>query len=390
MRRRSLTRRNITFVTGTRAEYGLMLPVLRAIQSHPRLNLQIFPTGMHLDHEHGNTLGSIQSDNWPHIHPIPWPPAPQRDRNSNAINTGNAIASLARAFSAFKSDIVLVVGDRVEAFAAASAAHISGIPLAHVHGGDRAAGQIDDALRHAITKLAHIHFPATRQSAARIVKLGEDRWRIHRAGSPGIDQIRRSAASRIGAFKAVGDCTPGKFALLVLHPAAPDDALEFQRAVAILSATQSIPFSQIHVIYPNNDPGSPGILRAWDAASANPDPRVHFHRDLPRNLFLALLRDCAVLIGNSSSGIIEAASFGTPVLDIGPRQSGREHGPNVIHLPYTKSRGTSALARLWNKGHPKRHKPHNIYGGTNTARSIANTLASVGLDDRLLAKLIRY
>src|SRR5207249_2279242 len=147
-----------------------------------------------------------------------------------ARRTGAAAASLAGAFAELEPDIVLVTGDRVEAFAAATAAHVSGRILAHVHGGDRALGQVDDSLRHAITKLAHIHFPATRQSAERLLRLGEDRWRVHRVGAPGIDGIVREAASRAEVAGAIGEFASGRFALLLLHPVDADAELEHRQA----------------------------------------------------------------------------------------------------------------------------------------------------------------
>jgi UDP-hydrolysing UDP-N-acetyl-D-glucosamine 2-epimerase len=387
---RRTSKRNITFLTGTRAEFGLMLPVLRAISDHPRLHLQILATGMHLDPAHGPPLSSLTTANFPPTRIIPWPPSIPPTPTQNAVHTGRAISDIAQAFHDLHTDIALIVGDRVEAFAAASAAHIANIPLAHVHGGDRAAGQVDDSLRHAITKLSHLHFPATKQSARRIHQLGEDRWRIHRVGSPGLDGLSRLPASHSTLQKQLGPLATRKFALLLLHPAHPDDDLEFRRATQILDAARQIPFPQIVIIYPNNDPGSAGILRAWQSAPARNDRRLQFHPDLPRNLFLSLLRDAAVLIGNSSSGIIEAASFGTPVLDIGPRQKGRERPKSVQPLPYTKARITSALKKIWNHAHPRRHQPRNIYCAPHTAKTIAATLATVTIDDRLLRKLIRY
>src|SRR5205823_3026318 len=156
--------RTICFVTGTRADFGLMQSTLRAIAAHPNLRLQIIATGMHLDPAHGRTIDQIGRDGFKVDATVPWKPA-----GSNltllAQETGAATALLAAAYAKLNSDIILVVGDRVEAFAAATAAHLSGKILAHVHGGDRAQGQVDDTLRHAITKLAHIHFPATKQSA---------------------------------------------------------------------------------------------------------------------------------------------------------------------------------------------------------------------------------
>src|SRR5262249_52435345 len=155
---------------------------------------------------------------------------------------------LSEAFDRLQTDVVLVVGDRVEAFAAAAAGHISGRAVAHIHGGDRALGQGDDFLRHAITQLSHIPFSATRPTAVRIGKLGEDSWRIHRAGSPGIDEIAR---------KAMTNGLPRRrYALLVLHPVDSDDHVEFSRAQIVLRAVQSIEFDRVIIVYPNNDPGS--------------------------------------------------------------------------------------------------------------------------------------
>ena len=383
----SSTVRNVCFVTGTRAEFGLMRSTLRAIQQERNLNLQIVATGMHLDAAHGDGIQSIKDDGWKIDAVIPWDANSGRDRKTTARNTGLAAAALADALAELQTDVVLVVGDRVEAFAAASAAHLSGLIVAHVHGGDRAAGQVDDCLRHAISKLAHIHFPATAQSARRLRKMGEDRWRIHRAGSPGLDGIVADASPWARIQEAVGELHPRKYALLVLHPVDADDVAEEHRARLVLDAAAAVPYERIVIVYPNNDPGAAGIIRYWDALS---DPRFIARRDLPRAIYLGLLREAAVLLGNSSSGIIEAASFGTPVIDIGPRQKGRERSRNVTHLPYDPQRITAELMRKWNAGHPQRVRSGNIYGRGGTGQIIARVLANLAPSKRLLNKLISY
>lgn len=378
--------RRVCFVTGTRAEFGLMGSVLAAIKNHPKLRPQLIATGMHLDPTHGDGLQSIRQAGWKIDRVIPWPSGSGRSRVTTAVNTANASAAMAVAFAELQTDLVLVVGDRVEALAAAVAAHLSGIPVAHVHGGDRAAGQVDDSLRHAISKLAHLHFPATRASADRLRKLGEDSWRIHRAGSPGLDGIR-AAASAEQVRKAIGPLRRYSYALLVLHPVDGDETTESHRARMILESLRAVPYERIVIIYPNNDPGSGGIIREWDSID---DPRIITCRDAPRPIFLCLMRDAAVLAGNSSSGIIEAASFGTPVLDIGPRQLGRERGPNVTNVPYALRRIRAELSRFWNSGKPLRFRSENIYGGGGAARIIASKLATVPISDRLCRKLISY
>ena len=395
--------RTICFVTGTRAEFGLMQATLRAIQSHPRLSLQLIATGMHLDPAHGKTINQIRKEGWRIDAIVPWKPA-GNDLSVLAQQTGRATARLAAAYAKLKPDIVLVVGDRVEAFAGATAAHLSGIVVAHVHGGDRALGQVDDALRHAITKLSHLHFPATRQSAERIAKLGEDKWRIHCVGSPGLDGIVRDALPLPECNVVPGDMPArtgkmpvlrqgARYALLILHPSDSDDSIEHQRAAFLLKAVKSTGFDTVAILYPNNDPGSAGVIRAWQTAirsSASTIPRLISLRGLPRPAFLGLLRDAAVLVGNSSSGIIEAASFGTPVLDIGPRQAGRERGPNVTTVPFNQSAIRKALARIWNNGRPRRYPKKNLYGAGDTSRRIAQVLASTPLTPELRRKLIAY
>ena len=187
--------------------------------------------------------------------------------------------------------------------------------------------------------------PATPASAARLLKLGEDPWRIHRCGSPGIDGIRAAAASRHWVRQQI----ELPFALVVLHPVDVNPSLEKRRAVSVVRAVEQSGIPRIVIVYPNNDPGSAGIIDAWKAAETT---HTTIFKDLPRPMFLGLLRDAAVLVGNSSSGIIEAASFGTPVVDIGPRQAGREHGANVAHVGYSEADIRKVLVKIWNKGRP--------------------------------------
>lgn len=373
----SRSKRHVAFVTGTRAEFGLMESTLRAIQSHPTLRLSIVATGMHLDRRHGRTVDEIRRRGWAVDATVPW-------RGEVAEATGLATAGIAKALDRLEADVVLVVGDRVEALAGAVAGHLSGRLVAHVHGGDRALGQVDDALRHAITKLAHVHFAATAESAARIRKLGEDGWRIYQVGSPGIDDIRQSAASRREVEREFG-VRPGRFALLVLHPADADVDLEEQRARIVLDAVLAN-FDNVVIVYPNNDPGSTGIVRVWRELEAARIDGVTIRKDVPREFFLGLMRDSAVLIGNSSSGIIEAASFGTPVIDIGPRQNGRQRSGNVVHTDYS----ARAIARALRKGKMTRWRGQNVYGMGDTSTKITRILSKIGVDKDLRQKLIAY
>ena len=381
----SSDRRRICFVTGTRAEFGLMKSVLRRIKDHPRLVLQIVATGMHLDNSRGSSLDEIKADGWKIDAIVPW--AKAYSQSQTAVATGRAIAGLAETFDQLASDIVLVVGDRVEPFAAASAAHIGGRLVAHVHGGDRALGLVDDSIRHAITKLAHIHFPATRKSAKRIARLGEDRWRVLRAGSPGLDGIRADAKPWKNLAAEFPNLMRRRFLLLVLHPQSTADEAEYELADRVLGDVQHRDQVKTIIIYPNNDPGSTGIVRRWEAIGNT--EQIILRRTIPRGTFLGLMRDAAALVGNSSSGIIEAASFGAPVIDIGPRQRGREHGPNVAHVHQPGVALRRALDRLLRAKRPIRFPARNIYGEGNAGQIICRTLASVPVD-RFRQKLIAY
>jgi GDP/UDP-N,N'-diacetylbacillosamine 2-epimerase (hydrolysing) len=385
--------RTVCFVTGTRAEFGLMARTLSAIAGHPRLRLRMVATGMHLDRSRGYSVADIRKAGFKVDATVPWSAPAKRSAGGTAAATGRAMAGLAAAYGRLKADVVLVVGDRVEAFAAAAAGHVAGLCVAHVHGGDRAPGVVDDSLRHAITKLSHLHFPATAASADRLLRLGEDRWRVRRVGSPGIDGIVADAAPRsavLDTWDATGQHIGSAFPLVVLHPSGGTDRQERANAETVLTAVDDSAFWPAVVVYPNNDPGSGGIVRCYETwPGGEAGPPVYF-RNLARDRYLGLLRDAAVLVGNSSSGIIEAASFGTPVVNVGDRQRGRERGGNVVHVACDRRAIATALRRIFNRGDPVRYPRRNIYGSGRAAGRIADHLARVVIDDRLLRKLIAY
>lgn len=362
-----------------------MRSVLEAIRSHRKLELQLIATGMHLDRSRGRSIDQIREEGFEVDAVVPWAEN-DLSASATAVATGKAIAHLADEFERLGSDIVLVVGDRVEPFAAASAAHISGRLVAHVHGGDRALGIVDDSLRHAITKLAHIHFPATRASADRIARLGEDPWRIIRAGSPGLDGITQLALPASEIAREVPELGDQSFAMLIVHPQSSNEREQHQLAQR-LANTCAARFEHVVIVYPNNDPGSAGIIRAWDAMQDH--PKLIFRRNLVRPLFLGLLRNATVLVGNSSSGIIEAASFGTPVIDVGTRQEGRERGKNVFHVPVPGPEISKLLAKIQNRSRPLRFGTNNLYAGRYAGKAIANALTRIPLD-RFRTKLIAY
>ena len=360
-----------------------MQPVLRAIQRRRGLRLRIVATGMHLDRRHGYTISHIRDEGFAVDATVPW-----SGGGNVAKATGLAIAGLAAVYEKLRPDVVLVAGDRVEPFAAAAAAHLSHCLVAHVHGGDRAAGQVDDSLRHAITKLSHIHFAATAASARRIRRLGEDPQWIFNVGSPGNDGIVEQAAATAEIARRYPDLKPGRYALLVLHPGLPDVEVECRRAETVLAACRKTGFDRIVIVYPNNDPGARGIIVAWERHRRDAD--LVIEKSLARDVFIGLMRDAAVLVGNSSAGIIEAASFGTPVVDVGPRQLGRECSRNVVHCSYNLAEIAGVLGRIWRAGQCRRSRCRNVYGRGGAGGRMADILASLAKLRPSWLKLIAY
>lgn len=369
--------RHVTFVTGTRADLRLMRRALAAIDRTPGLRLSVIATGMHLDPRHGPPLAAVHDVlGRPPDLTVPW--RRTHDVFAQSRATGLAAARLADAYHALGTQALLIVGDRVEAFAAAAAAHLARIPIAHVHGGDRAEGQTDDALRHAITHLSHLHLAASADAARRLRRLGQDPSTVHHVGAPGLERIAADAEPANSIQADFGPVRPGHAAVVLLHPTSPDPALEFDRTLMLLRALNAAALPLPIFLAPNNDPGSDGIRAAYRELGIRP------LADLPRPRFLGLLRAAGVLLGNSSAGIIEAPSLGVAVLDIGPRQGGRVRSRCTAHVDW--SAGQAGLLRAIRRAVHRRlagpHTTDNPYepptgrGGTTSMRMVRLLMSS--------------
>lgn len=312
--------RCIAVITGSRAEFGLLRPVMTAIKAHRSLDLQVVAAGAHLLTP-ARTIDEVRSA-FDIAVEIPMQIQDRSGRLADAAATGRGISAIATWLERSRPEVVLVLGDRIEAFAAAAGASVGGVRVAHMHGGDRAEGVADEAMRHAITKLAHIHLPATQQSADRIIAMGEDRDRVHIVGSPAVDGLDAIAPLDDTTFVKLGQPD----AIVLLHPVGRSDDDEFADAHAMLTAVQQR-YARPLIMMPNHDPGRAGVLRAIDASGL---PTVDH---LPRETFLALLKRVGRIVGNSSAGLIECAALGVWAVNIGPRQSGRERAANVRDVP---------------------------------------------------------
>jgi len=375
--------RKILYISGTRADYGLMRSVLRKIDNHPDLTLDIVVTGMHLMDEFGKTIEEIQNDGF-HCHIVD---VRYEDDTKASMATfiGQFIQKLTPVVCNLHPDIILVLGDRGEMLAGAIVGVYLSIPVAHIHGGE-VTSTVDDFARHAITKLAHIHFPATEESKERIIRMGEDPTRIFVVGAPGLDQIQEeSLLSRdeLAEKYQLDFSTP--VILLVQHPVTLEADRAQEQIRETLEAVVSLRYQTV-VIYPNADAGGRAMIETIKEYTRysfiKPFSSIQ-HRD-----YLSLLKEISVLVGNSSSAIIEAPSFGLPAVNIGTRQMGRERAVNVIDTDYESDSIEKCIERALydSEFKNKAQKCKNVYGNGKTSEKIVDILKDIDINKNLLTK----
>jgi UDP-hydrolysing UDP-N-acetyl-D-glucosamine 2-epimerase len=364
-------------VTGSRAEFGLLAPVMRAVAANTELELMVIAAGSHLI-QPADTFRDVKAL-FPVTDSIPMQVAGRTGRYEDAEAVGKGVGRFSRSFQRLNPDWVVLLGDRIEPFAAAAAAAIMGIAIAHIHGGDRAEGIADESMRHAISKLAHVHFPATKQSADRLIRMGEKPEHVFIAGSPAIDGLATVAPMPDAEFEELGNPT----VVVMHHPIGRHAEMEEAAMSNVLAAVKG---ERVLIMHPNHDAGRDGILRAIEHAAL--PTRSH----LPREKFIALLKRLAqgdgVLIGNSSAGLIEAAALKLPFVDIGPRQNGREKPGNVVHVQEGEASVREGLAKARAMSRQTLVHP---YGDGKTGVRIAEHLAAFDpRDAALLRKLCAY
>jgi UDP-N-acetylglucosamine 2-epimerase (non-hydrolysing)/GDP/UDP-N,N'-diacetylbacillosamine 2-epimerase (hydrolysing) len=308
-----------------------------------------------------------------------------------AKSLGIGTSGLAEAFDSLDPDIVLLLGDRDEALAGALAAAHMNISVAHIHGGDALQGAaIDDSIRHAITKFAHLHFPASELSARRLQRMGESDWRITVVGAPGLDDVLAGSYRGSEAVCREYGIDPDRPLQVVLqHPVTTETDRAREQMAATLDAVSSFD-TQVVVIYPNSDAGGDRMIDEIESRSFDDD--VALFRSLPRDDYLGVLTAADVMVGNSSSGIIEAPSFDLPVVDVGPRQDGRQRAENVVSVPHELEAITAAIERCLSDdalrtAAAESTNPYD-YGGAGSR--IAERLAAVVVDENLLRKQLAY
>lgn len=382
--------KKIAVVTGTRAEYGILQPVLRAIEARQGLRLLLVVTGMHLSHEFGYTVGEIEKDGFKISARVDM--VPERDTlEAMAESVGIGIIGMAKTWEQLKPDIILVLGDRIEPLAAAISGAYMNIPVAHIHGGDSSKGGLDEYARHAITKFAHIHFPATQKSAKRIIRMGEDEWRVHVVGSPALDVIlNEPLIPREKIIKKFNIDHSKPLILLVQHPVTTEADKAAEQMTETLEAVAELGYPII-LLYPNADAGGRRIIEVIKDYEKR-YTLIKAFKSLPRQEYLSLMRIASVLVGNSSSGMIDSPSFSLPVVNIGSRQEGRERGNNVIDVGYNREEIKMAIRKALTDNEFMKivKKSRNPYGDGKASARIAEILSSLENTPRLLQKKIAY
>jgi len=382
--------RRVCVVVGSRANYSSIKAGMRAIKSHPDLELQLIVGASAVLDRYGSVVDVIERDGF-----VP-------DARINIIVEGETPATMAKStglglleiptlFELFKPDVVVSVGDRFETMAPVVAAAYMNIPVAHTMGGE-VSGTIDESIRHAVTKLAHLHFPANQAAADRIVRMGEEPDTVHVVGCPRIDLVQEVIST--GNFVndgwleregVGGEIDLGKpFLLVSQHPVTTEFGAGESQIDETLCAVRELDVQAI-VLWPNVDAGSEDIARGMRKFREHHDPqRVRFYKNFPVEVFIGLMKRAACLVGNSSAFIREGAFLGTPAVNIGSRQMGRDRGRNVIDVPYNHEAITRAIRQQVEHGC---YPPDHLYGDGQAGPRLADVLATARIR---LQKRITY
>ena len=378
-----MRKRKICVIVNSRANYARIKSVLKSIQTHPDLDLQLIVGASALLHRFGSAVDVIREDGF-EPHSVVYSIVEGETPTTMAKSTGLGIVELATHFENLKPDAVLTVADRFETIATAIAASYMNIPVAHTQGGE-VSGSIDESVRHAVTKLAHIHFPATKQARDFLCRMGEHPETVHLTGCPALDLLADADLSlpedifeRYGGVGAPVD--PARPYLVVLqHPVTTEYGDGFAQVGETLTAIDRIGRRGMQVLWmwPNVDAGSDDISKGLRVFRERRHPNyIHFFRNFGAEDYARVINHAACLVGNSSSGIREGAFLGIPCVNIGSRQRARERGPNVTDVPHAATAIEAAIERQVTHG---RYEPSPIYGDGHAAKRITDVMATTSL-----------
>jgi len=376
-------RRKLCILTGTRAEYGLLRWLMKEIADDPSLQLQIIATGMHMSPEFGLTYREIEKDGFEIDEKIEILTSSDTPTGV-AKSMGLGLICLAEAIQRLRPDFMVVLGDRFEILAAAAAATVTRIPLAHLHGGERTEGAIDEAFRHSITKMAHLHFVATEEYRRRVIQLGEDPRRVFRVGGLGVDGIQRTPLLSRRKLEAEIEFKFGRRNLLVTyHPVTLEPQSSAEQLRQLLSALDAFP--DVHIIFtmPNAD-AEGRVVVDMIRRFVDGRPNARAYMSLGQLLYLSCLRQVDGVIGNSSSGLTEMPTFRNGTINIGDRQRGRLRAASVIDCEPSQQAIQASLHELWSgRFQASLKRTRNPYGDGGASRRVVKVLRSYPLDSIL-------
>jgi GDP/UDP-N,N'-diacetylbacillosamine 2-epimerase (hydrolysing) len=385
-------KRKILGVTGIRSDYDIMSSVFQAVNEHPDLDLRLIVTGAHLSDAYGKTISEIRADGFSIVDEV--------ESLLNADSDASRVKSLAiqlqglvQAFQRERPHFLLVLGDREEAMTTALAGAYMNIPVAHVGGGDRVIGNVDDQVRHAVTKLAHVHFVSNEESYQRVLQLGEQPFRVFNVGNPGLDRflsvpkLTAADVSRRLGFE-IGD--DEKLILVIQHVISTEIDQAYSQMKTTLEAVRQLGIKTI-LSYPNSDAGSQQMIKAIQEYEGRL-PFLYTAKSIPRLEFVNIMRRADCMLGNSSAGILEAPLLKLPVVNIGNRQIGRLHAENVQFVKHVVSEICAAVKRsLFDVDYRKVVSTcKNPYGNGQASKKISDKLASIDIDEKLLIKDITF
>ena len=378
-------KRRIGVVTVARSDYGIYLPILRKMQEDSDLELVLIVGGMHLSPEFGMTVNVLEADGFKpaaRVEMLLSSDSPE----GVAKSVGVGIMGFAQAYAQLKPDLLLLLGDRFEMLSAAVAALPFKMPVAHIHGGESTEGSIDEAIRHSITKMSHLHFASTEAHAARIRQIGEEPWRVTVSGAPSLDNLRKLAVLNKETLGRKYGIDLSEAPLLVTyHPVTLDYENTEYQVTELLVALKASNLPLIFT-FPNADTSGRKIIEMIQTF-VKEMPRAIVAANLGTEGYFSLMSHAAAMVGNSSSGIVEAASFRLPVVNVGDRQRGRFHAGNVIDCGYSRDQILSAIKKAVSPEFRKTlEKLVNPYGDGHAADRIVAGLKNVSLDSHLLLK----
>jgi len=373
-------------VTGSRAEYGLLYWLMREIKEDPELELKVLVTGMHLEERFGNTVEAIEKDGFGINARVPMDIIDDKP-STIAKSIGRGVIGMTDAMSALLPDCVVLFGDRYEMLAAGQAAMFLQIPMAHIHGGEATEGLMDEAIRHALSKLSHLHFVAAEPYRERVIQMGEQPSSVHNVGAAGLDNLAKlDLLNRTTLSKTIGlNLSTSPYFLVTYHPVTlsqGDQVGPVQEMLAAISA-----FGDYKVIFTgvNADPGYGGVARAIEEYAEERIGDVIFTNSLGQRNYLSAMKYAASVVGNSSSGIIEAPAMKVPTVNIGDRQRGRIRAATVIDCEEDrKSIGAAIETALDPEFLEIAKKSHYPYGSPGAARRIRETLAATDFSNILM------